>query len=49
MNCFDLPQGLLRNVEAETNTEITEYTLWTGVADTRNCIDYFRSHTDNGI
>lgn len=49
MNCFDLPQGLLRNVEAETNTEITEYTLWTGVADTRNWIDYFRSHTDNVI
>jgi choloylglycine hydrolase len=49
MNCFDLPPGILRNVDADTNVESSEYALWTGVADTKNLVYYFRSHTDNGI
>ena len=49
LNNFDLPPGILRNVEASTKNEITEYTLWTGVSDTKNRTYYFRSHNDNGI
>jgi choloylglycine hydrolase len=49
LNNFDLPPGILRNVEASTNTEIAEYTQWLGVADTKNRTYYFRSHNDNGV
>jgi choloylglycine hydrolase len=49
MNCFDLVPGILRNIEAETTTEISEYTLWTAVADTTNRVYYFRSYGDNAI
>lgn len=49
MNNFDLPPGVLRNIDADTKAESSEYALWTGVADTKNLVYYFRSHTDNGI
>ncbi|WP_411868593.1 linear amide C-N hydrolase [Vulcanococcus limneticus] len=49
MNCFDLAPGILRNVEADTNSEISEYTLWSAVADTSNRVYYFRSYGDNAI
>jgi len=49
MNYFDLAPGILRNVEADSNVEISEYTLWTAVADTKNRISYFRSFGDNAI
>jgi choloylglycine hydrolase len=49
MNCFDLAPGILRNIKADTNEEISEYTLWSSVADTRNRIYYFRSYGDNAI
>lgn len=49
LNNFDLPPGILRNIEASTNAEIAEFTQWTGVADTKNRTYYLRSHNDNGI
>lgn len=49
LNNFDLPPGILRNIDAQTKAEISEYTLWTGVADTKNLTYYLRSATDNGV
>lgn len=34
MNCFDLPPGILRNIDADTKVESSEYALWTGIAET---------------
>ncbi|KAI9031128.1 nucleophile aminohydrolase [Hyaloraphidium curvatum] len=49
MNLFDIPPGVMRNIEAETKTESTEYNLWTCIADTKNFVYYFRGFYDNGI
>ncbi|KAI9016829.1 nucleophile aminohydrolase [Hyaloraphidium curvatum] len=49
MNMFDIPPGVLRNVDAETKAESAEYNLWTCVADTKNLVYHFRTFTDNGI
>jgi penicillin V acylase-like amidase (Ntn superfamily) len=50
MNMFDVPPGVMRNVEAETKKESTEYSnLLTCVADTKNMVYYLRAFDDNGI
>ena len=49
MNLFDVPPGIMRNIDAATKAESTEYNLWTCVADTKNLVYYFRSFTDNAI
>ena len=49
MNLFDIPPGLMRDVDGATQQETTEYTLWTSVADTANLVYMFRTFTDNAI
>ena len=49
MNLFDIPPGLMRDVDAATKKETTEYNLWTSVADTANLVYMYRSYTDNAI
>lgn len=49
MNNYDIPPGILRNIDGNTNKESSEYALWTSVADTANCCYYFRTHENNNI
>jgi len=48
MNNFDLPKGILRNVN-QKGDESTEYTIWTSVVDTKNLKYYYRVYKNPSI
>ena len=47
LNVFDIPKGAIR--EADPNTPLTDYTLWTSAADTLNQVYYYKTYLTQAV
>ena len=47
LNAFDIPKGAIR--ESEELETLTDFTIWTSAADTRNARYYYKTYLSQGI
>ena len=46
LNTFDIPKGSIRETGSDS---LTDYTVWTSVADTRNAVYYYKTHKSQAV